>query len=101
MSNATGRAAIGGSAVNRRSAIGCEQKSSSTDKTNAMGSGNLNTRSAESIIYDVLMYSVQFLYTVQWKHMLHILYTYRVFDLNKNILIKTVKNSINCHIRIK
>jgi MAP/microtubule affinity-regulating kinase len=43
MSNATGRAAVGGSAVNRRSAIGCEQKSSSTDKTNAMGTDNLNT----------------------------------------------------------
>ena len=53
MSNATGRAAVGGSAVNRRSAIGCEQKSSSTDKTNAMGSGNLNTRSAYNYIYNV------------------------------------------------
>jgi len=41
MSNATGRAAVfGGTVVNRRSAIGCEQKSSSTDK--GIG-GDLNT----------------------------------------------------------
>eukprot|EP00088_Acartia_fossae_P063075 TRINITY_DN7665_c0_g1_i1.p1 TRINITY_DN7665_c0_g1~~TRINITY_DN7665_c0_g1_i1.p1 ORF type:complete len:881 (-),score=229.54 TRINITY_DN7665_c0_g1_i1:362-3004(-) len=42
MSNATGRAAVFGqsAAVNRRSAIGCEQKSSSTDK--GIG-GDLNT----------------------------------------------------------
>jgi len=43
MSNATGRAAIGGTSVNRRSAIGCEQKSSSSDKTNMMGVDGLNS----------------------------------------------------------
>ena len=40
----TGRAAVGGPAVNRRSAIGCEQKSSSTDKTNSLDTDSLNTR---------------------------------------------------------
>jgi len=45
MSNATGRAAIGGTSVNRRSAIGCEQKSSSSDKTNMMGVDGLNSSS--------------------------------------------------------
>lgn len=39
----TGRAAVGGPAVNRRSAIGCEQKSSSTDKTNSLDTDSLNT----------------------------------------------------------
>lgn len=43
MSNATGRVAVGQPAVNRRSAIGCELKSSSTDKTNVMGVEVLNS----------------------------------------------------------
>lgn len=45
----TGRAALGGpaAAVNRRSAIGCEQKSSSTDKTNSLDTDSLNTRFVE------------------------------------------------------
>ena len=44
MSNATGRVAVGGSAANRRSAIGCEQKSSSSDKTNVVGMDSVNAR---------------------------------------------------------
>merc|ERR1719228_1770659 len=43
MSNATGRQAVGGSSTNRRSAIGCEQKSSSSEKTNTVGSEAMNT----------------------------------------------------------
>jgi len=43
MSNATGRQVAGGSASNRRSAIGCEQKSSSSEKTNAIGADPMNT----------------------------------------------------------
>merc|ERR1719402_565259 len=43
MSNATGRQVVGGSASNRRSAIGCEQKSSSSEKTNALGTDPMNT----------------------------------------------------------
>lgn len=43
MSNATGRQVVGGSASNRRSAIGCEQKSSSSEKTIALGADPMNT----------------------------------------------------------
>jgi len=44
MSNATGRSAVGaGAAINRRSAIVGQEKSSSTDKTNVMGVDSLNS----------------------------------------------------------